>query len=577
MLSPDDRHLVSHEPNLPALATLLDETALLAAMRRCPGLEQASAAHCTYLRYKPRTSCLARLEVCTEQGKQLLTAKAHRIDADDKLHKSLHSPRFDGTFPWQTLVQRDLALVVHRFPHDSALPHLAAVHHPAARQDLFDRLLPAVAKSRLQTRLPAGPMARGASGDYRLETLRYKPERRYVARLDCQDNPRAVLKMYRAEDYALARRAIKSLGNVPGLRTASPLGHSDRYQTLLLEWFTGPSLDEWLRAEWPKGLLKEEAVCFLVGQGLAGLHQQRTSKLPARTGEAEIEYLRAAAEGLRWLDGALAGRLAELVPRICRRLAEAAGRPVPIHGDFDPSQVLVLNAPAAGSIGLIDLDHAALGNPAWDLGNFYAHLQRKVCFSQITEGACGRTWSALLAGYRAETPRVRRRQIETCAAARLVQLAHEPFRYRAGNWRARIGLLVDRAGALLAEPCGGVASRPGAETMNRTVAVDGAAAAGACRATARRTGQEGRAAIEVIDPYDVAGDLNMPFLRKAITPPLAEQALAVALAPADDPCELKLQAIRVLRYKPQRRCMIEYTLVQADRPEPLVVLGKAHA
>ncbi len=573
MLTPDDALLVQREPDLPALATLLDEAALLAAVRRCPGMEHARSARCGYLRYKPHTSCLARLKVVVGQEERLWIAKAHRPDvsdkiagdkiASDKMRKSLGASSEIEASPWRTKVLSDLALVFQPFPHDSKLPYLAALRRDESRQGLIGRLLPAIPMLATQTSLQDV-----ASQDCHLETLRYKPERRYVARFDCQSVPRAVLKMYSAAEYGPARRAVKTLGNLAGVPTARPLGHSDRYQTLLLEWLQGPSLDEWLStAQWDASLGSR------VGECLADLHRQKTNKLPLRTVENEIDSLREAADGLCWLVHDLASRLGRLVPKICCQMACAPAGAVPIHGDFDPSQVLVLDGAAADSIGLIDLDQAALGNPFWDLGNFLAHLQRKVSFGQLSEVASEQVWAALLSGYQETAGRVDPRQLAVYAAARLVQLAHEPFRYRSQNWRAQIDLLLDRAERLLEEP-------------HRVVATQGAGRASGRDApwvvvTSSHAGVDGagqgRAQVEVVDPFVVVSDPAMSFLPEAIDPQQAEEALSEALAATQGTRTLRLRAIRVVRYKPGRRCMIEYTLAQGDGTEPIVVLGKAHA
>jgi hypothetical protein len=87
--------------------------------------------------------------------------------------------------------------------------------------------------------------------------------------------------------------------------------------------------------------------------------------------------------------------------------------------------------------------------------------------------------------------------------------------------------------------------------------------------------------IPVIDPFGVAGDPQMPFLAQALDPQEVRRQLeqpSACLAGPDTPIDLR--AIRVVRHKPGRRCLIEYDLVIERRgapPEALTLVGKAKA
>jgi hypothetical protein len=84
--------------------------------------------------------------------------------------------------------------------------------------------------------------------------------------------------------------------------------------------------------------------------------------------------------------------------------------------------------------------------------------------------------------------------------------------------------------------------------------------------------------VPVEDPFDVAADRAMPSLAAALDPGEAERQLQRRLPRlTGEEGSLRLEAIRVRRYKPARRCMIEYD-VAVERPhvppEPLTVIGK---
>lgn len=82
--------------------------------------------------------------------------------------------------------------------------------------------------------------------------------------------------------------------------------------------------------------------------------------------------------------------------------------------------------------------------------------------------------------------------------------------------------------------------------------------------------------VPVHDPFGVRNDPDMPFLARATDPDDVERRLA-ALFGSTGP---RVVAVRVVRYKPGRRCLIEYD-VEFQRPEHgghrTTILGKARA
>lgn len=80
--------------------------------------------------------------------------------------------------------------------------------------------------------------------------------------------------------------------------------------------------------------------------------------------------------------------------------------------------------------------------------------------------------------------------------------------------------------------------------------------------------------ISVIDPFDVVNDANMPFLAQALHPQVVQQQFD-QLALWQNTHPMQLQAIRVIRYKPGRRCLIEYDVV--ENQSVVTLIGKARA
>ncbi len=91
--------------------------------------------------------------------------------------------------------------------------------------------------------------------------------------------------------------------------------------------------------------------------------------------------------------------------------------------------------------------------------------------------------------------------------------------------------------------------------------------------------------IPVVDPFGAVQDPKMPFLARALDPDQARQHLARCFAErsakhATKEVLLRLCAIRITRWKPERRCLIEYD-VEVEAPgasvQSLTLIGKVRA
>ena len=81
----------------------------------------------------------------------------------------------------------------------------------------------------------------------------------------------------------------------------------------------------------------------------------------------------------------------------------------------------------------------------------------------------------------------------------------------------------------------------------------------------------------VTDPFNVIADTQMPFLAGAIDPLKVQQQFIQHLPPAINIAQLR--AIRVIRHKPGKRCLIEYDL-EIENPaasQGFTLIGKARA
>lgn len=80
--------------------------------------------------------------------------------------------------------------------------------------------------------------------------------------------------------------------------------------------------------------------------------------------------------------------------------------------------------------------------------------------------------------------------------------------------------------------------------------------------------------VSVSDPYGIGRDPELGHAAEALEPPVAAWAFALAKHPLEDLSALELDAIRVVRHKPGKRCVIEYDLIDPQAGASRTLIGK---
>jgi Ser/Thr protein kinase RdoA (MazF antagonist) len=501
VLTAADRAVVERDRALPGLATLLDSEEFLAVLRPyLPDLEIQSARR-TYLRYKPRVNCLAAFELETSKETLRVYGKAYGSDAPVKLAKGRIRRQSRSPLGAGHIVLEDRAIVVSAFPNDSKLPGLSRLAGSESARNLLESVF------------------RGGCRATEIRTIQYKPERRYVARLEADGTAVAALKIYTPGGYREARRP--AVGFSPGevLRVPRLLGKSDRIGAIGTSWMPGRPLSQVLCE--PE---LDPAKLTAVGAALAELHAQEPKGLPSRLLEAEIASLRALARFVAFLVPDLAARAWALARRFTSLLRKTPASWNAIHGDFYAKQVLLDGA----RVVLLDLDAGSRGDGAADLGLFIAHLERDALRGMLAPGSVEPLTRAFLEGYSLATPR--RAPVELYTSLGLFRLLHHPFRHCEPSWIAGTEAILARAEQLVPEEVSSLArARPPLPPPR----------------------------VRVTDRFGVASDPRMPFLRDALDPGAIRHRLQSHVFPDR---AFRLYAARVTRHKPARRCVIEYEL-----------------
>ncbi|HKP53150.1 MAG TPA: phosphotransferase [Chloroflexia bacterium] len=541
MLSPADAELARRDTAIPGMALLLDPETFLAALRAVlPGVG-LDTARATYVRYKPGMNCLVAYTLRVGGVDIAAYAKAHRLDARDQLQKARDKPGVAGPLGPGRIVLDGKAIFVSVFPNDSELKSLDRL----ADNNAWPRLLCRVFSKRPE-------LAEGS-----VRSIRYKPERRYVTQLLINDGPQAVMKMYTETGYPEARNSARVFRSRDVLQVPRTLGSSNRHHVLAFEWMQGQLLSDMLATQ-----NVDLAAMEKVGAALAEVHGHNPLKLPRLTREAEASNLLSVSAGLEFLCSHLAGRINSLARRLAGHLLHEPPLNLPVHGDFYAKQVLL----AGAKVVILDFDAAAAGDPAYDLGLFIAHLERGALRGTVPSGLVEPVGDALLRGYEAVSKRPVRDRVALYSAAGLLRLAPHPFRNRHSNWPQDIETTVARAEAIL-------------QAARYKVPLTNSSHNG--RNGDVRDEREAGAISIVSDPFNVASDPAMPFLAQALNPLDVHLQFRRRLAHlAGDGGHLDVLAIRVVRHKRGRRCLIEYDIAverPGQAPEVMTLVGKARA
>lgn len=426
MLLSADGDLVRRDKDLPELATLLDPEAFVETMKpHVPGFEPESA-RVVYLKYKPGTNCLAAYKVRVGGREVDVYAKTFGPDAEVKIKNVVRRMEKAGNSGSGRIVLEGRAISVAFFPNDDKLKQLGKLSKD--RRKFMEEVV------------PNHPELWG--GD--LRALRYKPERRYVAQIRVGGEPRATLKLYREDDYRTTRRNAgafaDSFKKSGPFRVADLLGSSGEYNAVAFEWQPGRPLGEALaNPDESPGALR------IAGAALAEFHSQPPDGLRRLDREDEGEVLASLVEPLVFNSPDMEGEIRILAETLAERISCEPSPMRPVHGDFYEDQVLI----GDGAATILDLDEAASGDPAADLGLFIAHLEKDAMLGCSDRESVVPAANSLLEGYRDYGMDVNSERVRLYTAVGLFRLAPHPFRTREPEWPRLTREFLDRAGKLL--------------------------------------------------------------------------------------------------------------------------------
>jgi tRNA A-37 threonylcarbamoyl transferase component Bud32 len=206
-----------------------------------------------------------------------------------------------------------------------------------------------------------------------MRVLRYEP-RKHVVLASTADagGVRRVAKILRPEAAMRARAAWAAVADYASrpastLQCPALLHFDDRADALWLQWREGVRLDA------AAATIGIEEACRLAARSIASLHRADIDLPDSPTLATLKQETLSRCETLARAYPSCADTLGLLGERIEQRLDDSISVPsVPVHGDFNPSQLLIDNGQAV----MLDLDTAGRGDPLVDVAHFIAGLHR---------------------------------------------------------------------------------------------------------------------------------------------------------------------------------------------------------
>jgi len=520
MLSPDDEQLAQDDPRVPGLSLLLDADAVWEIRDRLMW-QDAKQVSIEYLRYKPATNCVVQLRAKFLDRDEFAYAIAFGFSTLNKVPKI--SERFGSNC---VVLSEPLGVVAFRFPFDRRVASLPELTETGA-ESLLQKLLPIDNQGTAES----------------LKTLRYKPERRYVCKVEQDGQPPAVVKLYDDASYLQARRAAKSIVDPSNISFHRCIGHSDRHSALAFAWQEGLDLSQ---------LLDPQHV-ERAGKVLAKFHQRELAKLPALSEQTLASRLNSTQRYLCDLLPELTQQVNAIASEIERRLSFKETESTSAHGDLHLDQFVA----TPSSVALIDFDRACLAPPEWDIANLESDLLWREQQGQLANQNASLLLAAFLEGYQSAGGSFNRDMCQVLVALRTLETAVTAFRQRNRTWRCSAHESIQRAG--------GLANSQTLHRSNRS-RVDRNSNLTSIKKARRPSGVE-----------SLCEDPRLPWLPAAIDFEQARERLWELASVDGEHQGIELLDVRVVRHKPGRRCLVEYTGTSRATGQPVTVLGKSES
>lgn len=433
MLFDDDASLAIRDSELARLAEFLDSEWLIAQLTSHLGIEQnAVLLDQTYIRYKPATSCLIGYEGSGDGHPLRLYARLHRPSDLAKAKKPLRKSTACSQLGLGGVFLESACVLVMIYPNDHELRVISQLESLDHLMVDLSRELPGLATWKNRT-IQA------------IDCLRYKPERRYVARVQFTDAEDLVLKAHaRSFQPGLEPRSTLDRKG-PVFSLPRTLGWSSTYRLAAHTWIPGESL--------AARLPKQPELVAEAGRCLARFHADHLSTSPDISPMAWTPHaLTKVVDSTLDIAPSLVSEVNAIAEFVIRHknlaMLTFGGAHCLIHGDFSADQIVVKD----DGLALIDFDRCRVDSPLHDLGTFIARLEFDSLFASSRTAARQEATliaNQLVTGYCSTCRSLPQGCLRLVVVIHLLALVQEPFKLRKPNWLTRMHVVIERILAII--------------------------------------------------------------------------------------------------------------------------------
>jgi aminoglycoside phosphotransferase (APT) family kinase protein len=536
MLTPDLEDIVKREKNILGLSTLLDPKSFVKIIQPFFPEKNLENMIVKYIRYKPGMNCLVLYELKIDGKKQEIYAKAFGNDKKIKIQKSQKRTTTKGIMDFGRIFLEDKGIMVGLFPNDNKIKSLKLLDNGKNQERLFSKLFP----------------QRKEFWKGEVQTLQYKPEKRYGGVITTKSGSQATIKFYDKVGYLKAKNNAHAFKSKKNLGISQCLGHSNKQMILVFEWINGKDLGEVL-LENPE--FAEKAMAN-TGKALAKLHSQKIKNLDKLNSDDELLNFSKQEDLINFICPHLKNQFKEIRKNLQSFLYSSMSVTNPIHGDFNPSQVII---DTDRNVTLIDFDRAVLGDPRLDLGNFIAHLYYQLLFRNISTHQFQKLKDVFLNTYLAKIDQTFP-NLEKFIAAGLLKMSNKPFRTNQSNWVIQTEQILNMIKKIMGQ--------------NRSEEVTIPITSSIKKKKIKFTEINTHTSLGTID------DSNLPHLQTAMNGNKVEPYLNnLFQSKLGKNIQVNLRSVKKIRHKLGKRCLIEYDMDLERKNIPYKktrLLGKMH-
>ena len=387
------------------------------------GLDVAAAAP-DYVRHKPDQSTVIGYRLTGRDG---TGTRGYAVWSRDRQRSAAIFAKAQSLRPRPSslgpgLVQVDDQTVFYGFPNDARLRRIRWFAQPhKIKRSLHD----------LNLFGEPGDVAPSISSRRTtVEVLRYKPERRVVVAIELVSRSRltmpVVLRYTTGRDAPVLARTAEALRR-NGVATPAPLAQLDDGRV---------GIDEFAPGEQLRTLIEHGQACpETTATAIERFHRTPPPQSSCHRSVADdlLQTERALA-GLAELHPSLVGSLTALGRRLATTAPDADGPDRLIHGDLHPKNILGDPTGRRETVTFVDLERAAVGRPASDLGRLLGHAMALEVRDAGSHAAATEFAGTAIDRYRTGMP-IADPELRWYTAIALIDQATLVARHLEGDWR----------------------------------------------------------------------------------------------------------------------------------------------